>query len=212
MPACPVIETSRTRRSRDVAWNRSLSSRSSASRPTNGASRRSSRPRPRRSATTRSARHAGDRRDLALEQLLAGRLVGDRAATSPGGSTRRRARRPAGASRLEPGRRVDEVAGDHALAARAERHRGLAGQHAGARLEARCPAARTASTSSRPGPDRPLGVVLVGRRGAPDGHHGVADELLDRAAVAPDRPPTRARSSATGARGRPRGRGPRTAS
>ena len=34
--------------------------------------------------------------------------------------------------------------------------------------------------------DRPLGVVLVGDRGAPHRHHGIADELLDDAAVAVD--------------------------
>ena len=34
--------------------------------------------------------------------------------------------------------------------------------------------------------DGTLGVVLVRGRRAPDGHHRVADELLDRAAVAPD--------------------------
>ena len=32
----------------------------------------------------------------------------------------------------------------------------------------------------------PLGVILVSRRRSPDGHHRVADELLDRAAVALD--------------------------
>ena len=42
---------------------------------------------------------------------------------------------------------------------------------------------RTASTSSSAGPDASLGIVLVGDRCAPDGHHRVADELLDRAAV-----------------------------
>ena len=36
------------------------------------------------------------------------------------------------------------------------------------------------------GPDRPLGVVLVRGRRAPDRHDGVADELLDRPAVAAD--------------------------
>ena len=36
------------------------------------------------------------------------------------------------------------------------------------------------------GPDGPLGVVLAGDGGAPDGHDGVADELLDGAAVAAD--------------------------
>ena len=35
-------------------------------------------------------------------------------------------------------------------------------------------------------PDRAFGVVLVGDRRTPDGHHRVADELLDRAAVALD--------------------------
>ena len=35
--------------------------------------------------------------------------------------------------------------------------------------------------------DRALGVVLVGDRRAPDRHDRVADELLDRAAVALDR-------------------------
>ena len=34
--------------------------------------------------------------------------------------------------------------------------------------------------------DRALGVVLEGGRGAPDGHHRVADELLDGAAVRAD--------------------------
>jgi hypothetical protein len=36
--------------------------------------------------------------------------------------------------------------------------------------------------------DRALGVVLRARRRAPDGHHGVADELLDGAAVQLDQP------------------------
>ncbi len=66
IPAWPVIETSRTRRSRDVAWNRSFIRRSSASRPTNGASSRSSRPRPRRWATILRARHAATGATLPL--------------------------------------------------------------------------------------------------------------------------------------------------
>ena len=36
------------------------------------------------------------------------------------------------------------------------------------------------------GPDRSLGVVLLGDRGPPDRHDGVADELLDDAPVAAD--------------------------
>ena len=48
------------------------------------------------------------------------------------------------------------------------------------------PIAATAVDQLEPGADRALGVVLVGRRHAPDGHHRVADELLDGAAVAGD--------------------------
>ena len=44
--------------------------------------------------------------------------------------------------------------------------------------------------------DGALGVVLVRDRRAPDGHHRVADELLDRAAVALDQRGGRSRSSA----------------
>ena len=36
------------------------------------------------------------------------------------------------------------------------------------------------------GPDRPLGVILARDRRAPHGHHRIADELLDGAAVAAD--------------------------
>ncbi len=46
MPAGPMTDTSRARPSRLVAWNRSLSRRSSSSRPTNGASSVSARFRP----------------------------------------------------------------------------------------------------------------------------------------------------------------------
>ena len=75
--------------------------------------------------------------------------------------------------------------GDHPLAARTDGHRGLAGQHAGAGLEAR--AERLDRVDDLEGrADAALGVVLVGDRGAPDRHHRVADELLDRAAVALD--------------------------
>ena len=49
----------------------------------------------RRSATTRSARHAGHRRRLALEHLLAGRLERDGRWPPPAGSPRPRARCPA---------------------------------------------------------------------------------------------------------------------
>jgi hypothetical protein len=41
-----------------------------------------------------------------------------------------------------------------------------------------------ASPDGQGGPDGPLRVVLAGDRGAEQGHDGVPDELLDRAAVA----------------------------
>ena len=62
------------------------------------------------------------------------------------------------------------------------------------------------------GTDCALRVVLRRRRRAPDGHDGIADELLDCAAVALDRCRVRCRSSARAARGSPRRRVPRTRS
>ena len=81
--------------------------------------------------------------------------------------------------------RVDEVAGDHPLVRRPDGDRRLARQHARSRLDPR---------SQRPdrvdelegGPDRAFRVVFVSRRCAPDRHHRIADELLDRAAISPD--------------------------
>ena len=151
----------------------------------------------------------GNRRFLALEHLLAGGLVRDRAdgcllgrLADEDGARRRH--------RLEPRGGVHEVARDHALVLRPEGDRGLAGQHAAAGLDARAQP-RHDLDQLEAGADRSLGIVLVRGRGAPHGHHRVADELLDRPAVAPDRLATRARSTATGARGRPRRRGPRRA-
>ena len=66
MPAGPMTDTSRARPSRAVAWKRSLSNRSSSSRPTNGASSVSARFRPPRSATTRTARQAATGASLPL--------------------------------------------------------------------------------------------------------------------------------------------------
>ena len=66
-----------------------------------------------------------------------------------------------------------------------ERDRGLAGQDAGPRLDPGPERAHDVD-QVQAGPDGTLGVVLVGDRGAPDGHDGVADELLDGPAVAAD--------------------------
>ncbi len=184
MPAGPMTETSRARCSRLVAWNRSLSSRSSSSRPTKGASSVSERPVRRRSATTRRATPGGDRGRLALERLVAGRLEHDgRGRRAPGRLPHqdRAGRR----GRLEPGRGVDEVARDHALVGGADGHRRLAGQHPRAGGDAGAQRADRVDQVERR-PDRALRVVLARHRRAPDRHDRVADELLDRAAVALD--------------------------
>ena len=97
--------------------------------------------------------------------------------------------------RLHARRGVDEIAGDHALALGAERHRRLAGEDAGPRAKLR---RADLVAERRHGGDEverrahgALGVVLGRGRRAPDGHHRVADELLDRAAVELDQPAAR---------------------
>ena len=125
-----------------------------------------------------------DRRLLALEVLLAGLLEGDRLARGALGRLADEDGARLGDA-LEPAGGVDEVAGDHALVRRAERDGGLAGQDAGPGLDARAQGLDRVDELEA-GPDGPLGVVLAGDGGAPDGHDGVADELLDGAAVAAD--------------------------
>ena len=136
----------------------------------------------------RSPRRNG--RCLSLEQLLTGLLERD-------GAARRAIRALADQHRsrwrdgLESAGGVDEVAGDHPLAAGADRHGRLARQHAGANLDLEAVAQRWhAGDDVERRAHRPLSVVLVRRRRAPDGHDRVADELLDRAAVALDDGPS----------------------
>ena len=122
---------------------------------------------------------------LALELVLAGVRIHDRRLARPP----RRLADEHGARlgrRLDPRGGVDEIARDHALPFRAERDGGLAGEHAGACLRARR-RARDRRDQLERGAHGALGVVLLRDRRAPHGHHGVADELLDRAAVALDR-------------------------
>ena len=78
---------------------------------------------------------------------------------------------------LEPRRDVHRVAGDERVA--------LAGDHlAGVDADPRLQPERGDGGAHLPGgPHRAQGVVLVGDRDAEHGHDGVADELLDRAAV-----------------------------
>ena len=91
---------------------------------------------------------------------------------------------------LDPSRGVDRVAGDHPLPGRTDGDGHLAGHHPDAHGEA-----GHADVGAEGGygfdqlqarPDRALRVVLVRDGHAPDRHHRVADELLDRAAVALD--------------------------
>ena len=183
-----MSETRRALRSRPVAWNLSRRRRNSVSRPTNGGSSASERPAPRTLPTTRRARKAGTGALLPLSTASPAGLVGDRL----GGRASRVLADQDGlrrGHRLEARRGVHEVAGDEALVGRADGHGGLAGQHPGP--EAQVGADVGAERPDRPdeiegGADGPLGVVLVGHGRAPDGHHGVADELLDRATVAAD--------------------------
>ena len=123
-----------------------------------------------------------DRLGLALELVLAGVLVGDRASV---------ARLVASPTSTVPGSAADWIR--EAVLTRSpatmpwpvapERDRCLAGEHA-------CPRAAGVGSSSRDRRDEvergthgALRVVLLRDRRAPDRHHGVADELLDRAAV-----------------------------
>ena len=123
-----------------------------------------------------------DRRLLALEDLLAGRLEDDRpAGRALGGLADEDGARLGG--RLEAAGGVDQVARDHALVRGADRDGGFAGQDAGPGLDRGAEGLDRVDELHR-GPDGSFGVVFVGGWRAPDGHHGVADELLDRAAVA----------------------------
>ena len=99
--------------------------------------------------------------------------------------------RPAGFCRLlEPLRHVHDVAGDDRLARPGIAGDDLAGVDPDPDRELHAPGLRQLLVEPREarlhlgrGPNGPEGVVLVRRRDAEDGHHRVADELLDGAAV-----------------------------
>ena len=94
--------------------------------------------------------------------------------------------------RLQSGGDVDGVTGEEALAARridVEAHQGLAGVDADAHLEPPVADARQRVDlvdQTQAGAHGALGVVFMQRRHAEDGDHGVADVLLDGAAVGLD--------------------------
>ena len=124
-----------------------------------------------------------------FDHVLAGILVGDRGFTRAPRHVidEHRARRR---DRLQSARRVDRVTEHHPLALSADIHRRVTGQHprADAQLGHSDLLAqqRHRARQRQRGSDRAFGVVLARDRRAPDGHHRVADELLDRAAVALD--------------------------
>ena len=151
---------------------------------------------PERPETTRSARQSGVSALLALELERARVFEDDRLL---GRAPRRLAdeHRPGLGDRLHARSGVDEIARDHALPGRAERHGGFAGEHACTRLEilgAELFAERRDSGDEvERGAHGALRVVL-GRDGRPpDRHDGVADELLDGAAVELDQAAARSK-------------------
>ena len=93
-----------------------------------------------------------------------------------------------GGDGLDAGGGVDRVAGNHALGDSADGDGDLAGDDADPHVEPGDAGFVAQGVDGvddlQPGPNGPLGVVLVGDGDSPDGHDGVADELLHRAAVA----------------------------
>ena len=86
---------------------------------------------------------------------------------------------------LQARRRVDQIARHHPLARGAEVDHRLSGEDSGACCNAR-PERPHGVHQIECSPDRSLGVILARDGCTPDGHDRVADELLDRPAVASD--------------------------
>jgi hypothetical protein len=84
--------------------------------------------------------------------------------------------------RLEPGRGIDEVAGNHALPGRPQGDGSLPREDAGPGLKGGDQCAHTVHQVQGRA-NRPLGVVLLRSRSAPHRHDRVADELLNRPPV-----------------------------
>jgi hypothetical protein len=98
--------------------------------------------------------------------------------------------RPRNRERLNSGGCVYKIPRYHALVFRADSHRGLTRKHSRARPELRQPHLDSqlahALDQLQGGPHGAFGVVLLGRRRSPYGHHRVADELLDHPSVEGD--------------------------
>jgi len=126
-------------------------------------------------------RHRGD---LALEHLVSSRLEGDgrirgllRLLTDEDRARRGHA--------LEARCGVHDVARDKTLVGGTDGDRSFSGQHSGSCLDPGTERPDAVDQVQR-GADGSFGVVVMRDRRAPDGHHGVADELLDRPAIAAD--------------------------
>ena len=124
--------------------------------------------------------------DLALELVLAGILEDHRRlGRAPGRVAHEHP--PRLGQGLHPRGAVHDIARHHALADGADGDGRLTGQHAGADAQvgdADLVAERAhGGDQVERGPHRPLGVVLGGVVRSPDGHDGVADELLHHPAV-----------------------------
>ena len=124
---------------------------------------------------------------LSLEHVGPGRLV---AHGGVGGTARRLPdeHRARCRHRLDPARRVHEVARHQALAVGAEVDRRFTGEDPGTQAQVRStevlPHRADRGNELQGRAHRPLRVVLVGDRRTPDGHHRIADELLHDSAVA----------------------------
>ena len=131
----------------------------------------------------------GHRCPLATQDLVLGPDEQDRISNHPIGRLVDEDRARAGDC-LQPGRGVDDIAGDDALADGAQGDGGLTAHDARPRREAgdaEIAAERGDRVDQLDGrSDRPLGVVLASHRRTPQRHHGIAHELLDRPAVAQD--------------------------
>ena len=130
--------------------------------------------------------------DLALELVGSGIFVHD---DRVGGPLRGLPHEhgPRLGDRLDARRRVHKIARDHPLSLGPDRHRGLPRQHPGPGGE-RCPYVDTEVGDGfeqvERGSDRSFGIVLLGGRCTPYGHHRIADEFLQGPAVEGDQAPT----------------------
>ena len=189
MPPIPITDTRCARASSALAWNRSLINRISRSRPTNGDSRPTERSSPPRSAITRTARASSIGSALPFSRCipvssytiaaLLARRVTSVTNTVPGIAAVWTAR--CGVHEVScnanpwPSAASVTAVSPVATPARAAGSRPNVGPECRHRID-----------QLEPGSDGALRVVLLSDRRAPDRHHRIADELLDRSAVSLD--------------------------